>query len=59
MPPECTRRGWANENYVKVDKKHQGICKFSDLEDPHYILVVYALEEIVRAYSNLELDVTD
>ena len=55
MPPECTRLGWANESYVKVDKKHQDICKFSDLDDPHYILVAYALEEIIRkGYSDVE-----
>jgi hypothetical protein len=48
MPQECTRLEYPNENHVKVDKKHQEICKFSDLDDPHYILVAYALEEIVE-----------
>jgi hypothetical protein len=48
-------QSYPNENYVKVDKKHQDICKFSDLEDPHYILVAYALEEIIRkAESDVE-----
>jgi hypothetical protein len=55
MPPECTRLGYLDENCVKVDKRHQEICKFSDLEDPHYILVAYALEEIIRkGYSDVE-----
>ena len=60
MPSECTKLGYGNENYVKVDKKHQDICKFSDLDDPHYILVAYALEEIVeRAFSgSWKLDFT-
>jgi hypothetical protein len=55
MEEESLRSRAPNENAIKVDKKHQDICKFSDLDDPHYILVAYTLEEIIRkAYSDVE-----